>query len=482
MTEPQRVVQLHQPDTYAAERLGLRLHPKQAAILRELFPDPSVSRRARLSVRKANEVGGTRSVVAAAILYAIEILKAQVISTAGKWLQVQEQLIPALKRFQHLYPAWNFLDSAIKVNGIDRYVGFSTTSGYAQGFHRTEETPLVAIVDEAGLVEPGIFDDIEDRCNPEYFMAIGAPMDPVGTFYDMETKLNKFYTHHHISQMDCLTRDGWWLELADIERKIEKHGRENPFILSNVFGEFGMMVENALISLLEWESCLNQPPEWRPDREQRHGFIDFAAGRNKNVFAARVGNKTWIAKKWTERNTMVTVGECLAVYKQLERDYGFMPEEIEGDADGLGLPIVQRCHEVGLMIREYHGGTAPLLDQRYANRISEAWGLATNKIKNREHIIPADSDLKSQALTRQTKRNSDGKFKLESKEDLAKRGLDSPDEADAVFNAMMPCPVSKPFRYVPANGQVPETKHSIWSSRGTDEPAEQQPIPGAHWG
>src|SRR5690348_325849 len=110
MTDAQRVARLVRPDTYAEDRLGLKLHPKQAAILRDLFPPPSKAKGSRLSVRKANEVGGTRSVVAIAILFAIEILKAQVISTAGSWKQVAEQLIPALKRFQHLYPGWSFLD------------------------------------------------------------------------------------------------------------------------------------------------------------------------------------------------------------------------------------------------------------------------------------------------------------------------------------------------------------------------------------
>ena len=113
------------PELYAQEKLGLKLHPKQAAVLRDLFTP-----RSRVSLRKANEVGGTRKVVCAAVLYALDILDAEVISTAGKWLQVQTQLVPALKSYSHLFPTWDFLDGSIKIEGVDRYIGFSTNSGF----------------------------------------------------------------------------------------------------------------------------------------------------------------------------------------------------------------------------------------------------------------------------------------------------------------------------------------------------------------
>src|SRR5271169_1579167 len=100
----QAVARLALPDTYATDRLGVKLHPKQAAVLRNLF----AKRGSHVSLRCANEVGKTSHVGAAAILYALEILNCQAISTAGVWMQVAEQLIPALKRFSHLFPDWRF--------------------------------------------------------------------------------------------------------------------------------------------------------------------------------------------------------------------------------------------------------------------------------------------------------------------------------------------------------------------------------------
>jgi phage terminase large subunit len=425
---------LGDPVNYARVRLGLKLHPVQAAVLRDLF-----RRGSRVSFRCGNEVGKSSVVAVSAVFYAIEILSAQVVSTAGAWRQVTEQLVPNLKRQAHKFPGWEFLDSAISVKGVRRYLGFSTTDeGKFQGFHGTADMPLLVIIDEAAVVPVDIFGAAEERCNPDYFLAMGSPLDPAGTFYDMETKLAKFYVHHKLPQTECTRDKGWWINPVLIQRKIEKYGREHPLVLSNVFGEFASMAEGALASLGEFESCIANPPQWHRGHNDRHAFIDFAAGRNKNVFAVRVGNKTWIEKKWTETNTMAAVGECLAIFKKLQREHGLQADEVEGDADGLGLPMIQRLHEVGLNLGAFHGGTpARFNPTEYANAISEAWGESVGQIKRRDHLIPNDAEFKGQVLSRKLKRNSTGKFQLESKEDMARRGLESPDEADAILCAMM---------------------------------------------
>ena len=256
------VARLALPDTYAADRLGVKLHPKQSAVLRDLFK----RRGSHVSLRCANEVGKTSHVGAVAILYALEIHNCQAISTAGVWMQVAEQLIPALKRFSHIFPDWRFLDSTISIKGVDRYVGFSTRDeGFAQGFHRKEGMPLLAIIDEAASVSDAVFNGVEDRCNPDFFLVMGSPLDPAGQFFRIETELAKYYSHHHISQFDCLTTNGWWIDPLSIERKLAKwRGKESPFIQSNVYGEFAKRVENALISLGEFMQCVASPPDWIP--------------------------------------------------------------------------------------------------------------------------------------------------------------------------------------------------------------------------
>jgi phage terminase large subunit len=426
---PQEIVSYGTPDGYALAKLGMKLHPKQAAVLRDLFKPKS-----RVVLRCGNEVGKTASVATIAILYAVEMLGALVVSTAGSWNQVVNQLVPNLKRHALKYPGWEFNEADIKVGNERRYIGFSPSDeGRAQGFHASATRPLLVIVDEAAAVPEGTMRALEDRVNPTWMLVMGSPLDPVGAFYDMETKLAKFYQHHHVSQMDCLVSKGWWIKDSDVERKIAKNGKEHPFIMSNVFGEFCMKVDNALISLREFQNCIDNPPIEKG--ESRCAFVDVAGGGDKNVFAVRKGNRVWIEKRWRDTSEMATVGEIVGIIKKLEREIGLRKEEVWIDAGGAGKPMADRLREVGCELNRFFGQSAAM-DDEYGNAVAEVWGSAIAKIKKREVIIPDDEDFRMQVLSRTMSRRSTAKFYLESKEDLKKRGLQSPDEADAILGAI----------------------------------------------
>jgi hypothetical protein len=470
-----RAKRMTTPDGYAEVRLGMGLHPTQAAVLRALFPRTGKS---RVVFRCANEVGKTRRVATAAVLYAVEILGAKVVSTAGVFRQVATQLVPSLKSYSHLFPddKWEFLDRAIKryypAKKVwdDVYTGFSAKDdNYFQGYHKDEGMPLLIIIDESQGVRDEIFKSAEDRCNPTYYLACGSPADPSGMFYEMETSLASHYEHFRLTRPECTIDKGWWIDPQDLQRIIEKYGRENPFVRSTVFGEFSNIVEDALLSLGELEACLNDPPQQKPG--DKHAFCDFAAGRAKNVFAYRIGNKVVLRKKWMDRNTMSACGEFIGLFEEARREHGFTPEEISGDADGLGLPMLDRLAELGWKINRFHGGSAPRFEDRYKNAIGEAWGEGAGKIIRNEIILPNDPEFKAQILSRKAKRNSSGKFELESKEDMVARGLASPDEADGVLGCMMPAPQVKPQRF--ANAQEPF--ESRQDPRGNDYTPEALP-------
>lgn len=467
LADPVRVARarrLATPDGYAEERLGMKLHPAQAAVLRDVFRPGS-----RVVFRCSNEVGKTRRVLAAAILYSVEILGCTAVSTAGVARQIKDQLIPALKSYAHLYPrdTWEFQEMGIKrfdaktKTWTDAYHGFTARDEHNfQGYHADEGKPLFIALDESQGIAPEIFDAAEDRCNPTYFLACGSPGDPAGRFYDMETSRSKHYTHHRLTRFQCLKKDGWWNDEAAILRMIEKHGRDNPFIQSTVFGEFSSHVEDALLSLAEYDRCVENAPQW--SGSHRHLFCDFAAGRDKNVLARGLGNQLEIVRKWTDRDTMSAVGQFLALFVEQRKRYNFAGDEISGDSDGLGLPMVQRMHELDWLINEFHGGSAPRFDDRYLNAITEAWGEMARRIKACEVILPNDADFKAQILGRKCRHNSNGKLQLESKEEMKKRGLDSPDEADAVCCAAMPAPRMRSVSLVPSG---PSKVFEDWSGQ-----------------
>jgi hypothetical protein len=94
--------------------------------------------------------------------------------------------------------------------------------------------------------------------------------------------------------------------------------------------------------------------------------------------------------------------------------------------------MIDRLAEAGWPINRVNNGAPPLNPGRYENRGAEIWHGASQVIANLGVILPADERLNTQLTTRKIKFLSDGRLGVESKKDMAKRGLASPDRADAV--------------------------------------------------
>lgn len=428
---------LSTPWGFAKVFLRKSLHPVHEAVLRDLEQPGS-----RVFLRCGNEVGKTSSVAVSAILWHAKVLEGLTVSTAGAWRQIESQLVPCLKSHAHLFPGWRFNDSNIVVDGVERYVGVSAKDqGKFQGFHNKPGCPLLMIIDEGAAVPEDIYQAAEERCNPMRLLIMGAPLDPQGMFYRCATDLSRFYKQHKLSQLQCLKENGYWLNQGEIDRKIAKWGAEHPIVLSSVHADFSLAVEGALLTLREWESCLEYGPTLQQGNH-RHAFLDFAAGRAKNVLAVAHGNKAWIDSAWREKNTMAAIGEFVTRLNKLKLEIGLKPEEVEGDADGMGIVFCQALAEAGWPVRQFHGGSAPRFSNgEYGNLIAEVWTEGTQAMRRREWILPNNEDLKGQLISRKTARNSKGLMMLESKEDMAKRGVESPDDADAILGAMAPIPM-----------------------------------------
>lgn len=494
---------LARPSTYAKMRLGFKLHAKQAAVLDDLFSKPNG--KTRLAFICGNEVGKTSRVAVAAILYALEIMNARVQMTSGSDRQLKEQLVPSLKRQSHRFTDWEFLDRSIKINGINQFLAYAARDeGTFQGFHEESEDeqkiPQLILVDESAAVRDEILAAAEDRCNPTWLLFMGSPLSPQGKFYQMTRDLAAFYSLHKLSKIDCLVSRGGWLDDHDVARTIAKNcglplhvaaaileagehlGQvKDPVTLSSVFAEFSQFVENALLTLTEYDKALDNAPVERGS--ERHGFMDFAGGRAKNVFAVRKGNRVWIEKAWVEPNEMTAVGEFVHLLKKLEREIGLRPEEVDGDGDGLGGPMVRRIQELGYPINDFHGGAPARFDDQYGNGWSEAWGCTVARLKECSLIIPYDDALRGQLLGRKIKRNSKGLFMLESKEEMRARNVASPDEADAVCCAAMPAMQLQATPVMGGQPFVPKaTKDDFWGPRGEEDHDTNQQLPGVHLG
>ena len=466
------------PDIFAERVLKMQLYPKQRDVLRSLGPRDSA-----VSFRSCNEGGKTKRVICAAILWHLMAFpRGHVISTSGCFRQIKDQLLPALHTFQRLFPFWTFLRTPrIETQNAQCFwEGFSTNEGGKfEGHHAGgPDEPLLIIVDEAKTVKDDIFEAIE-RCKPTRLLIASSPGCAEGEFYRSHTTRAKFYQTFVQRASEC---PHWTPE--EIEELREKHGENHPLFKSMVMAEFMESVANAVIELKTVEDLYANPPvPKKAGAAGKKAFCDFAwsGDGDENVLALRDGNVVTLEETFHAGELDEICGRFIAAFIRLR----LKPYQIDGDEGGGGKLICDRLASMGWGINRVNNGAPPRYCPHYANIAAETWFEAAKKIAGREIILPDDDDLRAQMLNRKRVANARGKLAIESKTDMKKRGVGSPDRADAVFGAMT---AVRQFKSV--NISYPELRErgpwdgfeGQWRYFGEENASQEYVLPGADAG
>lgn len=356
--------------------------------------------------------------------------KGRVVITTKDGKQLVNQVWEAIERHRSKFPDWSFLKSERKVeNGTGGWIlGFTTDEpGRAEGWHKLndEDGPLLIIVDEAKSVQENIFNAI-DRCTFNALLYTSSPGLKSGTFYRSVTDPRMGFKALKVGLKDCPH-----IPQHRIDAVVAKYGPDHPFTLSTLHGEF--MDEDESTRFIVPPSSLrllldNPPPYSHGDKV---AFCDFAAGGDENVLAVKTGNRVEIQAAWREVNTMAACGRFVVEFQRV----GLRPSDIYGDNSGLGKVMIDRLTEMGWPINRVDNGSSPR-DSAYYNRGAEIWFTGSEVIQTMNCILPDDEALHAQLTTRQVVMTSDGILKIEEKKDMKKRGLPSPDRADAVLGCL----------------------------------------------
>jgi hypothetical protein len=104
------------------------------------------------------------------------------------------------------------------------------------------------------------------------------------------------------------------------------------------------------------------------------------------------------------------------------------------DVGGLGAGVVDRLNELGFSdrVEGVNSGEKALEPDRYSNRRAEMWGQMSDWLKTTPCRIPDNDSLHADLIGPSYKFDSNSRLMIERKEDMKKRGLRSPDEADAL--------------------------------------------------
>jgi hypothetical protein len=107
------------------------------------------------------------------------------------------------------------------------------------------------------------------------------------------------------------------------------------------------------------------------------------------------------------------------------------PDQIMVDVIGIGSGVYDRLNELGFPVVSVNVAERAVDSEEYARVRDELWSRVKDALQE-GLSLPDDEELAGQLSAPKYKFDSAGRIVIESKEDMKKRGVDSPDRADAL--------------------------------------------------
>lgn len=297
-----------------------------------------------------------------------------------------------------------------------------------QGIHSDN---VLLIGDEASAIPEPIFEAaVGSMSGPTAvtFLA-GNPTRTSGTFFETHHKLkDRWFT------MKVSCEDSTLVSKDFIEDMVHRYGgRDSNQFRIRVLGEFPLADADAVIPYEMVDTAQDREIKVAFDTPVIWGLDLARSGNDRSALAKRQGAKLLERVNfWSEPDLMVTVGRVKREYDNTPAS--MKPIAIMVDAIGIGAGVADRLRELGLPSRAVNVSESAALNERYANLRAELWFRAREWFESRTVTMPKDDrqqNLVEELTGPSYKFTTSGKYQVEGKADMKRRGVRSPDLADA---------------------------------------------------
>lgn len=424
----------------------------------------------RTAVKTCHGIGKTRVAADAALWFLYAHKNAVVLTTAPTWRQVEQLLWREIRaRYNSAtlkLPGRLFQTPRLEVNNQWYALGISTKEPERfQGFHAEW---ILIIVDESSGVNNAIFEAIRGVMSSGNvrLLLLGNPTKPEGEFYDAFNSKRHMYQTISVSAWETpnlapikadydrcknkteklallrnapLTRS-YLVNPSWVADMLDEFSEDSSIFKVRVLGEFPPDSPDQLIPLHKIEEAQNRWYEamkwWEMNDTERaikktgqvKMGVDIARyGECETVFVARAGDIMAPLVAMSKQDTMVTAGKTIIYAREQRASW------INMDVVGVGAGVYDRCNELQLTgINPINGGDTAKNPEKFVNKRAEAYWELRQRFEKGEIAIPTDNKLAGQLSGLKYKATSKGQVQIESKEDMIKRGVSSPDRADAL--------------------------------------------------
>lgn len=393
----------------------------------------AISEHDKVSIRSSHGVGKTTLLAWVILWMLLTRTPTKIPCTANSASQLEQVLWSEIKKWAKKLPK-GFQDELIfgadkitlknvQESGCWARTAKKENPEALQGFHGEN---LLFVVEEASGVDNIIYEVAQGAISTagSKLLMVGNPTSSTGYFADSFGKNADRFYKMTVSCYDSPMVSPEWID--DMKRQF---GEDSNTFRIRCLGLPPETNDDTIIpthllesALLRDVEAMEVAPLWG---------IDIARfGSDRSALVKRKGNVLLEpVKTWRDKDLMETVGIILSEYESVP--YFERPSELLVDSIGLGSGVVDRLLELGLPARGINVAESPALKQKYNKLRDELWFLAREWLEQRNCKLPEDDVLVHELSSVRYSISSNGKFKAETKDSMKKRGLKSPDLADA---------------------------------------------------
>ena len=389
----------------------------------------------KISVRSGHGVGKSTGSSSAMLWYFLTRSPVKVVVTAPTSAQLFDAMFAELKRWINELPELLKQMIEVKQDRIvfrsapdEMFISARTSRAEQpealQGIH-SEHVMLVA--DEASGVPEAVFEAAAGSMSGHsaVTLLLGNPTRSSGFFFDTHNRLSGEWTTFRVSCVDSprVSEDY-------VNEMKSRYGEDSNAYRIRVLGDFPRSDDDTMIPMELIDGARQRDVAQNKYAPVVWGLDVARFGSDSSALCKRQANAvTEKIRIWKNLDLMQLTGAVVAEYEVLSD--AEKPAEILVDSIGLGAGVVDRLMELGLPARGINVSESPSFGTQYRNLRAELWAKAKTWLERRDCYLPNDERLIAELATVRYKFASNGKLQIESKDDIRKRGLASPDVADA---------------------------------------------------
>ena len=422
------------PTLFVREVLGVEPLDYQSEFLEAI-----ASGERKISIRSGHGTGKSTAASWAMLWYFLMHYPNKVVVTAPTSSQLFDALFAEMKRWINELPdafkeVLNVKSDRVEHTSAPSEMFISARTSRAEtpealaGVHSEH---VMLIVDEASGVPEQVFEAAAGSMSGHNATTImlSNPTRSSGTFFESQNRLADSWWTRRWSCVDSPLVSDEFIE----EMKL-RYGEDSNAFRIRVLGEFPQADDDTIIPFHLVETATHRDIEGDSDLPSVWGLDVSRFGNDKTALCKRQGSVVTEIRSWAGLDLMQTVGRVVAEYEALLPSK--QPREILVDSIGLGSGVVDRLRELGLPVRGINVAEAPSMGATYLNLRSELWFKTKAWFEDRACKLPKDDQLVAELTGIRYSFTSSGKMKAESKDEMRKRGLASPDLADALCLTM----------------------------------------------